>query len=64
MSEDDSVIRTEAQKTIRGYSDGELLAFWAATETVQHAAGDISPREAALIELAAQELELRALVPA
>jgi hypothetical protein len=53
----------DAQQLFRRYSDSELLAIWQATETVDDVA-DVSVREAAFIELAAQELARRALLPA
>jgi len=62
MTNHDIVASTDVQQVIRRYSDSDLLAFWAATETVQDAA-EMSPTEAAMIEIAAQELVKRGLLP-
>ncbi len=60
---DDIFMYGDAQQAIQAYSDSELLALWWATETVQHEAADVSAREVVFIELAAQELARRALLP-
>jgi hypothetical protein len=60
---DDIFAYGDAQQIIQGYSDSELLALWTATETVEQGADDVSPREALFIDLAAQELARRALLP-
>lgn len=63
MADTDTVAAGDPQQLFARYSDSELLAFWAATETMDEV--DTAPetaREAALIGVAWQELARRSLI--
>jgi len=54
-----------AQQAFEGYSDSELLAFWAATERVDQVEEDAPETgdEIMMISIAWQELVRRSLLP-
>jgi hypothetical protein len=67
MVANDNAAPADARQEIARASDTDLLAFWAATETIRTTPEPddepADPHESALIEFAAQEMARRGLRP-